>query len=84
MLEFEELARRRGYRTVAGVDEAGRGALAGPVVAAAVILPPGIPLPGVTDSKKLTPSKRDALYDLIMAKAVAIGVGQGDHALIDR
>ncbi|HEY6838274.1 MAG TPA: ribonuclease HII [Geobacteraceae bacterium] len=84
MLEFEELVRRQGYRAVAGVDEAGRGALAGPVVAAAVILAPGVLLPGVTDSKKLSPRKRDELYDLIMDKALAVGVGVGDHLLIDR
>ena len=83
MLEFENLARRRGFKSVAGVDEAGRGALAGPVVAAAVILSPEAELPGVTDSKKLTPAKRDELFDLIMEKAVAVGVGQGDHRLID-
>ena len=84
MREFEELARRQGYMVVAGVDEAGRGALAGPVVAAAVILTHDVPLPGVNDSKKLSPAKRDELYDLIMDKALAIGVGQGDHLLIDR
>jgi ribonuclease HII len=81
---FEELARRRGYTCVAGVDEAGRGPLAGPVVAAAVLLPQGLPIPGVDDSKKLSPGKRDALFELIMAKALAVGVGHGDHLLIDR
>ena len=84
MLEFENLARRRGFRSVAGVDEAGRGALAGPVVAAAVILPPETEFSGVTDSKKLSPAKRDELFDLIMEKAIAVGVGQGDHRLIDQ
>lgn len=84
MLEFEELARRRGYRRVAGIDEAGRGALAGPVVAAAVVLPPGEIITGVDDSKKLSPVKRDELYDAIMARALAVGVGFGDHGLIDR
>ncbi len=84
MLEFEGLAHRSGYRRVAGVDEAGRGALAGPVVAAAVILAPGVELPGVTDSKKLTPARREQLYTLIMENALAVGVGQGDHQLIDR
>ncbi len=84
MLEFEERAMRRGYRRVAGIDEAGRGALAGPVVAAAIILPPGLAIPGVDDSKKLTPAKRDELFDVIMARAVAVGVGIGNHELIDR
>jgi ribonuclease HII len=84
MREFEELAARQGYRIVAGVDEAGRGPLAGPVVAAAVILPVGVDLAGVNDSKKLTPSRRDELFDLIHERAVAVGVGMGDHALVDR
>jgi ribonuclease HII len=81
---FEEMAMRQGYRCVAGVDEAGRGALAGPVVAAAVILPPGIHIPGVNDSKKLTPSQREGLFDLIREKALSVGVGSGEHSLIDR
>ena len=84
MLEFEELAQRRGYRRVAGIDEAGRGALAGPVVAAAVILPPGLAIPGVNDSKKLTPARRDELFDVIIECALAVGIGYGDHLLIDR
>ncbi len=84
MLEFEEMARRQGYCRVAGIDEAGRGALAGPVVAAAVILPKGLVIPGVDDSKKLSPAKRDQLFDVIMERALAVGVGYGDHLLIDR
>ena len=84
MLEFEAMARRQGYCRVAGIDEAGRGALAGPVVAAAVILPEGLAIPGVDDSKKLTPAKRDQLFDVIMDRALAVGVGLGDHLLIDR
>jgi ribonuclease HII len=83
MLAFEEMAYRQGYRLVAGVDEAGRGALAGPVVAAAVILPRGLLIPGVDDSKKLTPAKRNELYDAIIAQALSVGVGYGDHQLID-
>jgi ribonuclease HII len=83
MLAFEEMAYRQGYRLVAGVDEAGRGALAGPVVAAAVVLPRGLLIPGVDDSKKLTPAKREQLYDVIVAQALAVGVGYGDHQLID-
>lgn len=84
MREFEELALRQGYCRVAGIDEAGRGALAGPVVAAAVILAPGVTIPGVDDSKKLSPAKRDALFDQIREHALAVGVGFGDHLLIDR
>lgn len=71
------------YSAIAGVDEAGRGPWAGPVVAAAVILPENIFLPGLNDSKKLSPLKRDQLFDAIMASACAVGVGIGDVALID-
>jgi len=84
LLAFETLARRRGFRAVAGVDEAGRGPLAGPVVAAAVILPEGLELPGVNDSKQLSPSRRDELFDVIQAVAVAVGVGIADPGAIDR
>lgn len=80
---FEELAVRHGYHTVAGVDEAGRGPLAGPVVAAAVILPLGEDLSGVDDSKKLTASRREELLDLISARALSVGVGIADHQAID-
>jgi ribonuclease HII len=82
--QFEELALRQGYSFVAGIDEAGRGALAGPVVAAAVVFPRGADIPGINDSKKLTPAKRDVLFDLILEKAIAVGIGSGDHLLIDR
>lgn len=64
----------QGYGPICGVDEAGRGPLAGPVCAAAVMLPPGISLPGLNDSKKLTEKKRDALYDLILENAVSYGI----------
>ncbi|HEY6873709.1 MAG TPA: ribonuclease HII [Geobacteraceae bacterium] len=84
MREYEERGRCQGYCRVAGIDEAGRGALAGPVVAAAVILPEGQLIPGVDDSKKLSPAKRDQLYDVIMERALAVGIGYGDHILIDR
>src|SRR5512133_3757441 len=82
-LWFEQRARRAGYRLVAGVDEAGRGPLAGPVVAAAVILPESFDLPGLTDSKHLSERKREALYPLIRSQAVAVGVGISDAATID-
>jgi ribonuclease HII len=80
----ERAALARGFRTIAGIDEAGRGPLAGPVVAACVILPFGEPLPGVHDSKKLTPLQRDKAFDLIQERAVAVGVGIADHATIDK
>src|SRR6266567_2139881 len=83
MLSLEAHAVRRGYARIAGIDEAGRGPLAGPVVAAAVILPNGADLPGVNDSKKLSPGRRDKLYDLIMSSAAAVGVGSSDAGLID-
>lgn len=72
---FERLYAREGYHRIAGVDEAGRGPLAGPVVAAAVVLPPeGVGEP-LFDSKKISPKKRESLYELICAKAIALGVG---------
>ncbi len=74
-LDFELMAARRGYRAVAGVDEVGRGPLAGPVVAAAVILPPRFDLPGLTDSKKLSAAARERLLPLIRSQALAIGIG---------
>ena len=81
---FESKAREGGYRAVAGVDEAGRGPLAGPVVAAAVILPPGYEHPGINDSKKLSSRQRDRLYAIIQHDAVSIGVGHSEAPLIDR
>jgi len=81
---FESKAREDGYRAVAGVDEAGRGPLAGPVVAAAVILPPGYEHPGINDSKKLSSRQRDRLYAIIQHDAVSIGVGLSEAPLIDR
>lgn len=75
LLHFEEWAGSRGFRTVAGVDEAGRGPLAGPVVAAAVVLPEGFELPGLDDSKKLSADQRERLLPLIRSKALAFGVG---------
>ena len=70
---FEKEAGEKGYRQIAGIDEAGRGPLAGPVVSAAVILPEGFHCPGLTDSKKLSEKKREALYPEIREKAVEIG-----------
>ncbi len=82
--EFEQEARRCGYRRIAGVDEAGRGPLAGPVVAAAVILPVRCRLIGVDDSKQLSVSERDRLYAAIMDRAVSVGVGSSTAEEIDR
>ena len=84
MLHFETTARRQGFLTIAGVDEAGRGPLAGPVVASAVILPEGLVIPGVNDSKKLTEAVRNKLYDRIMSEAVSVGVGISDSLTVDR
>jgi len=84
LLRYEEVYWRKGIVHVAGVDEAGRGPLAGPVVAAAVIFPHGVVIDGVNDSKKLTEKKRDLLFDAIRSAAVAVGVGVVDHEEIDR
>lgn len=84
MLEFESLARKQGFSTIAGIDEAGRGPLAGPVVAAAVILPAGLLIAEVDDSKKLSETKRSFLFDEIMQQAVSVGVGISDSQTIDR
>ena len=68
---------------ICGVDEAGRGPLAGPVCAAAVILPPNLEIPGLTDSKKLTDKKRRELFPIIKEKAIAYGIGLADEKEID-
>jgi len=83
MWTYEKKAVSNGFLRVAGVDEAGRGPLAGPVVAAAVVLPPGFDVGEINDSKKLSPKKRDRLYDYIRAEASAVGVGIVDAATID-
>jgi len=74
----------RGYRAVAGMDEVGRGPLAGPVVTACVVWPEGECIIGVDDSKKLSPEKREELFPQIMEKAVAVGIGRIDNNMIDR
>jgi ribonuclease HII len=81
---FEAQAWRTGLTRIAGVDEAGRGPLAGPVVAAAVVVAPGRRIRGVADSKLLPPERREELFALIHDRAVAIGVGIVDHLTIDR
>ncbi|MFO7766919.1 MAG: ribonuclease HII [Pelovirga sp.] len=82
--EFEAQARQRGFQSVAGIDEAGRGPLAGPVVAAAVMLPVQCRLPGLTDSKKLSAGKRQTLYPEIRRQARGVGVGVASVLEIDR
>ena len=84
MEPFEKEIRARGFRLVAGLDEAGRGPLAGPVVAAAVILPPRARLSGVDDSKKLSPKQREEAFALLQEKASAIGVGIVEAGEIDQ
>lgn len=83
-LMYEKNAFKSGYAFIAGIDEAGRGPLAGPVVAAAVILPAGVTIAGVDDSKKLSPDKREILFDIIMTHALSVGVGLMSPADIDK
>lgn len=83
MQQFENQARTQGHRLIVGIDEVGRGPLAGPVVAAAVILPEKFQLLGVNDSKKLSAKKREELYDEIQNQAISIGIGVVDHNKID-
>ncbi|OPY05278.1 MAG: Ribonuclease HII [Syntrophaceae bacterium PtaB.Bin038] len=84
MDSFELSARKRGYRVIAGVDEAGRGPLAGPVVAAAVVLPPDFRLDGLRDSKQLTEKKRRQFYEIILGRALSWGLGVVEPSVIDR
>ncbi|NJJ37883.1 ribonuclease HII [Paenibacillus apii] len=83
MLLYEKEAWEQSYLRIAGVDEVGRGCLFGDVVAAAVILPEGLIIEGVDDSKKLTAKKRETLFELIMEQALAVGVGHVDAGQID-
>ncbi|WP_127585748.1 ribonuclease HII [Paenibacillus koleovorans] len=84
MLEYEKGLWERGIRQIAGIDEVGRGCLFGDVVAAAVILPEGLELEGVDDSKKLSEKRREELYEVIMKHAIAVGIGHVDAATIDQ
>lgn len=79
-LEFEKEALAKGYKSVCGVDEAGRGPLAGPVCAAAVILPEGVIIDGVNDSKKLSEKKRESLFDVIKEQAMSYSIA---YATVD-
>lgn len=81
--EFEEKLYTQGYTAVCGCDEAGRGPLCGPVVAAAVILPRGLIIEGLNDSKKLTEKKREALFEVIKEKAVAYAIAEASPEEID-
>ncbi len=81
--EYEINAKERGYKAVCGVDEAGRGPLAGPVFAAAVILPENCEIEGLNDSKKLSEKKREALFDIIKEKAISYCVASVDEKTID-
>jgi ribonuclease HII len=83
MHHFEQDARRRGYSLIAGIDEAGRGPLAGPVLAAAVILPAEYEHPQIADSKTLSARQREKLYEVIETDAVAIGIGVVEAPEID-
>ncbi len=82
-LEYENLKYSEGYTAVCGTDEAGRGPLCGPVVAAAVILPRDIEIEGLNDSKKLTEKKREKLFDIIKEKALAYAIAEASPAEID-
>ncbi|NPA57722.1 MAG: ribonuclease HII [Aquificae bacterium] len=84
MLQIELSLREKGYLKIVGIDEAGRGPLAGPVVSAAVIFPPDIEPFIFTDSKKLTEKQRNELFHLIKEKALAVGIGIVDSTVIDR
>lgn len=81
--DYENEFRSKGYNVICGIDEAGRGPLAGPVFAAAVILPDGLEDIGLNDSKKLSEKKRDILFDVIKEKAVAYGIGSASEKEID-
>lgn len=81
--KYENAARAKGFKAICGVDEAGRGPLAGPVCAAAVILPPDCVIEGLNDSKKLSEKKREALFDVIKDKALAYSIAMASEKEID-
>ena len=80
---YEKLAIEKGFKTICGIDEAGRGPLAGPVYAAAVILPLDLEIDGLNDSKKLTEKKREVLFDIICEKAISYSIGIATEEEID-
>jgi ribonuclease HII len=83
MLQYEQSLWDRQIMHIAGIDEVGRGCLFGDVVAAAVVLPAGLSIDGINDSKKLSEKKRDMLYEIIMEQALTIGIGYVDCLIID-
>ena len=84
MLRYEKELYKAGYQAIAGIDEVGRGPLAGPVVAAAVILPLGCKIKGLNDSKKIPKKKHQEIYQAVMDKALAVGIGLMDSNIIDQ
>jgi ribonuclease HII len=80
---FEQSAREKGYKVIGGIDEAGRGALAGPVVAAAVVFPPDYENPDIRDSKQLSPQQRERLSEIIECDALCVGLGVVEAHVID-
>ena len=84
MLAYEKELYTQGIHLIAGVDEVGRGPLAGPVVAAAVILPKACKIPGLNDSKKIPKSKHKEIYEAVLQNAIAIGIGIKDNQVIDQ
>lgn len=84
MLRYERLAYQQGYQIIAGIDEVGRGPLAGPVVAAAVILPIHCKIPFLNDSKKIPKKKHQEIYQQVLDKAVAVGIGIKNQDIIDQ
>ena len=82
--QYENELYSKGYKLIGGIDEVGRGPLVGPVVTACVILPEDFALDGLTDSKKLSEKKRDMFYDIIMEKAITVGIGIMDEDVIDK
>lgn len=83
MLRYEKALYNQGFELIAGIDEVGRGPLAGPVVAAAVILPKNCKIQGLNDSKKIPKNKHEAIYQAVLDKALAIGLGVMDNQVID-
>ena len=84
MMAYEKECYARGMKLIAGVDEVGRGPLAGPVVAASVILPKACKIPGLNDSKKIPKSKHKEIYEAVLQNAIAIGIGVKDNQVIDQ
>ena len=84
MLAYEKELYAQGIQLIAGVDEVGRGPLAGPVVAAAVILPENCKIPGLNDSKKIPKSKHQAIYQAVIDQALSVGIGVKDNRIIDQ